>query len=510
MEDHGAVDSRAARAATAIVATVGVASLGSEIAGARLLAPYFGTSTIIWANTIAVVLLSLSLGYWLGGRAADRDPSLAGLCRLVLAAALLLACVPFLAKPVLGLAVDALSSISVGAFLGSLAAVLVLLALPLILLGAAAPYAVRLSVRSVEESGRVTGRLYAISTVGSLVGVFSSSLLLIPFAGTRLTFLAYSLLLALVSTVGFARRGLAAAAVIGVVALLPVGTIKAAEPGSSLLAEQDTEYGYARIVETPDGGRQLELNEGVAVHSLLRADRGPLTGGYWDEIQVLPWSSDRGGKRPERILILGNAGGTAARAFTMLDPRVEVDGVELDPKISELGRRWLGMPGGPRFTLHDGDARYFLRSSAGPWDAIVVDAYRQPYIPFHLATREFFAEAAKRLAPGGVVIVNVGHPADDSGLERSLTATLRSVFPTVLRDPAQIENTQLIAGNGAISAEVLLGAAAEMPGAIRPIAVDAARRLEPGLDGGDVWTDDRAPVEWLVDLSIVKAAAAGG
>ncbi len=416
---------------------------------------------------------------------------------------------PFVAKPVLGLAVDALNSLSVGAFIGSLLAVLALLSVPLVLLGAAAPYAVRLSVRSVEESGRVTGRLYAISTIGSLVGVFASSLLLIPFAGTRLTFLAFALLLALASTLGFGRRGLLVAVAIVLAAMLPVGSIKAAETGDRLLAERETEYGYARIVETPDGGRQLELNEGVAVHSILPADRGPLTGGYWDELQVLPWASRRPGGRPARVLILGNAGGTAARSFAMLDPTVVVDGVELDPKISDLGRDWLAMPSGPRFRLHTGDARYFLRSSNGPWDAVIVDAYRQPYIPFHLATREFFGEVADRLAPGGVVIVNVGHPENDSGLERSLTATLKSVFPHVVRDPAQSENTQLVGGATPISRDILRRALPSMPEPLRPTASAAAGRLAPGLGGGDVWTDDLAPVEWLVDLSIVKASQTG-
>ena len=163
MESAQALDrDRIAIATALVVFVVGMASLGTEIAGARLLAPYFGTSTIIWANTIAVVLLSLSVGYWFGGRLADSNPTLQGLCRLVLAAAVLLAIVPLAARPFLSAAASALDSVSAGGFLGSLGAVLVLLSVPLVLLGAASPYAVRLSVRTVEQSGRITGRLYAI------------------------------------------------------------------------------------------------------------------------------------------------------------------------------------------------------------------------------------------------------------------------------------------------------------------------------------------------------------
>ena len=137
-----------------LVFVVGTGSLGAEIAAVRLLAPYFGASTIVWANTIGIVLVALSLGYWLGGRLADRHPNMRGLCLLALVAAALLALVPFAADPLLDVAVDALDEISAGAFLGSLAAVLVLVAVPVLLLGAVSPWAIRLAVSSVEEAGR--------------------------------------------------------------------------------------------------------------------------------------------------------------------------------------------------------------------------------------------------------------------------------------------------------------------------------------------------------------------
>src|SRR5687767_5994482 len=145
-----------------LVFVVGTGSLGAEIAAVRLLAPYFGDSTIIWANTIGIVLVALSAGYWLGGRWADRHPHLRGLCLLALSAAVLLALVPFVADPLLTLGVRALDSISAGAFLGSLLGVLGLVAVPVFLLGAVSPWALRLAVRDVEEAGRVAGRLYGL------------------------------------------------------------------------------------------------------------------------------------------------------------------------------------------------------------------------------------------------------------------------------------------------------------------------------------------------------------
>ena len=163
-----------------VVGVVGLATLGAEIAAARLMAPYFGASTIIWANTIGIVLVALSIGYWLGGRRADRDPTAEGLYKIVLLGAVLVGIVPFVSGPFLDIAVEALDSISAGAFAGSLIGVLVLIATPVLVLGMVAPYAIRLAIDTVEEAGRVSGRLYAISTVGSLAGTFTSALFLIP------------------------------------------------------------------------------------------------------------------------------------------------------------------------------------------------------------------------------------------------------------------------------------------------------------------------------------------
>jgi predicted membrane-bound spermidine synthase len=491
-----------------VAATVGAASLGAEIAAARLLAPYFGASTIVWANTIATVLVSLSAGYWVGGRLADRDPTLRGLCRLVLAAAALLAVVPFVAGPFLGRAVDALDTIQAGAFVGSLVGVLVLVAAPVLLLGAVAPYAVRLSVASVEEAGRVTGRLYAISTLGSLAGVFLAALVLVPFVGTRRTFLVFAVALASVAAIGLARRAVAAPVALAALLLIPTGTVKATTGGDRLLHETETEYGYARVVQDVLGNRWLELNEGLARHSLLRGDHGYLTGDYWDEPLVLPWATGRAGA-PGRIAILGGAAGTMARAYGHFFPRTRIDDVELDPELTQIGRRYFDLHA-PHLRTVTADARPFLRATQHRYDLIVVDAYRQPYIPFYLATREFFALARARLRPGGAVVVNVGHPEHSPDLERVLGATMGAVFGHVLRDPSERTNTQLVASDASASPELLRAATARLPAQLRPIATRTAARLAPRLPGGRVYTDDVAPVEWLIDASIVKVAADGG
>ncbi|MGE0028027.1 MAG: spermidine synthase [Thermoleophilia bacterium] len=485
-----------------MVFVVGAASLGTEIAAARLLAPWFGASTIIWANTIATVLVALSAGYWLGGRLADRGPSLRGLSYLTLAAGVLLAVVPFVSGPFLRRSVEAFDQISVGAFLGSLVAVSVLVAVPVVLLGTVSPYAIRLSVGSVEEAGRVSGRLYAVSTLGSLVGVFLAALLLIPFVGTRRTFLVFAIALGLVSLVGLPRRAALVPLACAGLLLLPVGVLKATGNGR-VIWEKETQYGYARVLERADGSRRLELNEGQATHSVYHPDTY-LTGNYWDEFLVLPLAA---GRAPRSIAILGDAAGTTARAYGHYYPRARVDGVEIDGALHDVGRRLFDLRG-PDLHLHTADARPFLRTSDRRWDAIVVDAYRQPYIPFYLVTKEFFQEVHDHLEPGGTVMVNVGHPEGSDRLEKVLAATMGTAFAHVMRDPSEDINTILVASDAPVSAAALAAAAA--PAGLQDVQRATSARLAPGLRGGDVYTDDKAPVEWLIDASIVEVAADGG
>jgi spermidine synthase len=469
-----------------------------------LLAPYFGASTIVWANTIGVVLVALSAGYWFGGRYADRHPHLRGLCLLIFAAAALIALVPFAARPFLGFSVDAFDSISVGGFLGSLFGVLVLVAVPVTLLGAAAPWAVRLAVADVDRSGEIVGRLYAISTAGSLFGTMASALVLIPLVGTQRTFLLFALSLALVASLGLGWRYAAVPAALALTLAIPVGAIKAADTGQ-VLYEAETTHQYVRVVEQPDGDRVLELNEGQAVHSLYRPN-SYLTGDYWDGHLVLPFAA--ASRPPGRIAILGNAAGTVARAYGHFFPHTAVDAVEIDGELTELGRRYFDLRN-PRMRTFAEDARPWLERSTGGYDAIMVDAYRQPYIPFYLTTREFFELTRERLRPDGMVIVNVGHPEDSDELETVLGRTMAAAFPVVWRYPIEDTNTLLVASEAPLSPARLRSTAPRLPLQLRSPAMEAAAALAPRLPGGEIYTDDRAPVEWLIDASLLQYADGG-
>jgi spermidine synthase len=486
-----------------LVLVVGTGSLGAEIAAVRLMAPFFGASTIVWANTIGIVLVALSVGYWLGGRLGDRYPDVRALGLTVIGAAALLAAVPFVARPFFNISVGALDRIEAGAFVGSLAAVLALIAIPVVLMGTVSPWAIRISVPDVEHAGRVSGRIYATSTVGSLFGVLLSALLLVPFVGTQRTFLIFAAAIALIGVAAAGWRYVVVPVAVAGLIALPVGTVKATDRGE-VIYEAESEHQYIRVVERPTGDRVLELNEGQAIHSIYKPG-SYLVEGVWDGYLVLPFAGLD--EPPGRIAILGNAAGTTARSYGHFFPETEIDGIEIDDKLEEVGLEYFDMGSNPNLTVHNDDARPWLRRSDGGFDVIMVDAYRQPYIPFYLTTTEFFELARDRLAPGGMVIVNAGHPEGSTDLEKVLGRTMAEVFPTVLRDPIRPTNTLLLATAAPASVERLARAAPELPGELTALAREAAERIGPRLPGGAVYTDDRAPVEWLIDRSILGYAA---
>ena len=365
----------------------------------------------------------------------------------------------------------------------------------------------------------MAGRLYALSTAGSLLGTLMSALVLIPLVGTRRTFLIFAFAIAVVAVLGLRplRRWALAPAAIAVLIALPVGTLKAnVDDGGRVIHEAETEYQYARVIEYDDGSRTLELNEGQAQHSVCEAEcevwpRGPrepssvLTGDVWDGHLVDHFAARS--EPPRRVAILGNAAGTTARAYEEFFPSTRVDGVEIDAELSEIGRDYFDM-NNPRLHLYHEDARPFLRRIDARYDVISVDAYRQPYIPFYLTTEEFFETVRDRLARGGVLIVNVGHPEGQDELEQVLTRDDRRGAPAC---DARPDRGHEHAARGQRGAAVRAPAgdrdAGACPLALQGTAVAAARRLRPPLGGGDVYTDDKAPVEWLIDKSIVDYAS---
>jgi spermidine synthase len=486
-----------------VVLVAGGATLATEISASRLLAPYFGSSTIVWANVIGLTLVYLSLGYWLGGRLVDRRPEPRLLGVILVVAAIAIAVIPFVARPFLSATVRGLNDASAGVVAGSFVAALALFAVPVTLLGMVSPFAVRLALHSVDTAGTVAGRLYALSTFGSIFGTFASALVLIPLVGTQRTMVATAATLVLASALLLGRRWQLLTIATAALLLVPPGAVKA-QPG--LLYDAESSYQYLDVRQTAAGSRVLELNEGVVANSVWYPG-SVLTGGEWDMFLVVPPLLDR---PPQRVLVLGNAGGSTARALTALYPGVHVDGVEIDEKVTAAAERYLGLGDIPRLRVITADARAYLLASDRRYDLICVDAYRQPYVPFQLATKEFFALAREHLRPGGALALNVSRVPGDRGLVQAIARTVRTTFGDAWSWDALRFNTLVFALDRPLPRSTLVRREGRAPGRIASLVPLFRRQVAAAGFRGELLTDDRAPVEWIADRAMLAYVARGG
>ena len=498
-----------------LVFVSGMASLGVEFGASRLLAPYFGTSLYVWGVLIGLILIYLSAGYVIGGRIADRFPRDEVLFQITAWAGLWIGIIPLVSYPILLASQQGFKELSVGLVLGTLLAVVLMFAVPVILLGCVSPFAIRLLLRNVESGGNTAGRIYALSTAGSILGTFLPVFWFIPTYGTRPTLEGFGLVLVGISAAGLWPLGRRyrlyasfAAAVLVAWVLLPSG-IKPPQYGQ-LLYEKDSAYGYIQVVRE---GTQTELilNEGQAVHSIYDPN-AILTGGPWDYMVVADAFKPAQASEdvPKDVAILGLAGGTAARQITAAyGSGVDITGVEIDPAILDVAHKYFHLDE-PNVHPVVADARYWLDTQAGKYDVVVMDAYRQPYIPFHLTTREFFSQVRDHLRPGGVAVVNAGRTATDYRLVDALASTMAAVYPSVfLVDVPQFSNTLIYGTTEPVS---LIDVEHNLSLIDEPVAQDVAQsvlaagslRVSPYHD--QVFTDDLAPVERLIDEIIFSYA----
>jgi spermidine synthase len=493
----------------------GMTSLAAEFGAARLLGNIFGTSNPVWAAIIGLILIYLTVGYFLGGRWADRSPYPKTMYVILAWAAFTLGVVPYLADPVLRFAANAFDNLQIGILAGAFVGVLVLFTVPVTLMGMISPFAIRLSMNDTGHSGNTAGTIYGISTIGSFIGTFLPTLLLIPTIGTTRTFLVFSLTLLLVALVGL---GLSAGwRKVLPFLLMPIllvslgffaggGGIKSS---NGQIYETESAYNYIQVLDF-NGTRYLRLNDGQGVHSQYN----PQTleyGGPWQQFLVAPFFyADRRPADITRIAIVGLAAGTTARQAAAVFPNVSMDGFEIDPKIVQVGREYFGM-NLPNLNVIIGDGRWGLEKSSQKYDLVVVDAYRPPYIPPQLTTREFFEIAVDHLNPNGTLAINVGRAPVDRRLINGLATTIGTLFPSIyVMDIPDTFNSILYATRQPTSVKNLqtnLVTLMADPGVNRLLIDSMAltwTNLQPAPAHTIVFTDDLSPIEWMTNNLILN------
>ncbi|MBE0681119.1 MAG: fused MFS/spermidine synthase [Anaerolineales bacterium] len=500
----------------------GMTTLAAELTAGRLIGNVFGTSNLVWASIIGLILIYLTLGYFLGGKWADKNPTPGAMYRILAWAAFTVALVPYIAGPVLRSAASAFEALSVGIMAGSFIAVLILFIIPITLLGAISPFAIRLSVDDAAKAGQVSGQIYAISTLGSFIGTFLPTLILIPTIGTTKTFLVFGLFLLFVALVGlgkFASRNemlklIWMPVVLALIAILSAG--QSLKNNTGQVYETESAYNYIQVQEV-NGYMLLRLNDGQGVHSIYHPDT-LIYNGPWEQFLVGPYFyEDRSPDDIQRMAIVGLAAGTAARQATAVyGEDILIDGFELDEKIVEVGEKYFGL-NLPNLTVHIGDGRLNLDRSQNQYDIIAIDAYRPPYIPPHMTTLEFFEICASHLTDDGVLTLNVGSVPGDRRLIDGLATTMAQIFPSVhVMDIPGTLNSMLFATKQPTRVENFAANLTRLSQdkSLNPLLVTTMATtfagMKPGYETTTVFTDDLAPIEWIVNDMVVNFVLQGG
>lgn len=412
----------------------GALVMAFEIIGSRILSPFLGASTYIWTSLIGVILASLSIGYWYGGRVADKHPNIRYLASVLIVASGLIS-LTALTKEVL---LSAIAGISLGLEFKALIAAVLLFAPASICLGFVTPFAVRIRMTSVETTGQTVGRLYALSTIGSIAGTFAAGFFLIPFIGSVRTLYLIAACLFLLSVL---LVPLAISRAVITSAVLLLFGIAATEGNAYLLRSQsdvydiDTEYSRVQVFKTKDPANGKDIRalatDPYFVQSAAFFDSDELVLEYSRYYHLIRHF------KPDlkRTLVIGGAGYSFPKAYLQTYPEARIDVVEIDPQMTEIARRYFRLGDDPRLTIFHEDGRMFInRMGSGTYDAILMDAFGSLFsVPTHLTTVEAVNGLSRLLTDEGVLIFNLGSAITGPGsrfLQAEL-ATYRSVFPQV-------------------------------------------------------------------------------
>jgi spermidine synthase len=499
----------------------GAVVMALEVTGSRILAPYFGSTIFVWGSLIGVVLTALSAGYYVGGRVADRRPDFETLCLIILTSGVFVLLIPML-TPV---AFDHVVSLGLGERYSPLVASAVILTMPSFLLGTVSPYAIKLAAKSISGLGNVAGKLYSLSTAGSIFGTFVTSFVLIPEMGIlRILQLLGAVLIGL-SMLGLRGRGR-----VLLVLLLIVSAFLAPPTSMSpnvilfkltlnnAIFEKDTLYHHMVILEGIDpfhGGKVRTMLLDDHFHSAMDLDdpqRIVYPYNYYFHIGFIfnPNITD--------VLFIGGGGFSGPKRFLTDYPNVNVDVVEIDGDVIEAAKQYFNVRENPRLRIFNEDGRMYLQRSEKKYDLMVLDAYSRTYVPFHLMTLEFFRELNMDLKPNGVVVSNLisALTGPYSELFRAECNTILQVFHNIYvfeasgytsRDAKEYETTQNLAlvatkDPNRYSKEELIARARSSR--ILKIA-DFYTYVETLIEGDwfmtshIVLTDDYAPVETLLN-----------
>lgn len=474
----------------------GMSVMAVELGASRLLAPYFSSSQIVWTIIIGTIMIALALGNVFGGRWADSDANPARLYRRIIFAAIWIALIPVLGKFVI-VAVAGILIVAVDVNLLIWAAFfscMAIFVLPLFLLGTVTPSLVKYATDSLEHNGRVVGNLNAFNTIGSIIGTFLPTFVTIPAVGTAVTFLIFSGILFAIGLAYFVSAGGqkflcgVAAGIFLLASVLGSGN-SFAFWREDLKYEGESIYNYLQVTENARA-TVLSTNVLIGVQS-IRVKSGELTGMYYDYALAAPVLTDGGD-----ILVLGMGTGTFAQGCQKYFPASRITGVEIDEKITALAHKYFELSEAIPVATYDG--RAYLAADGKLYDVIMVDAYQDITIPFQMSSVEFFALVRAHLKAGGVMVVNMNMRAAGAGnINECLLDTIGEIFPAVRAVDAGGNCEVFAAADEAVFENFAAAAENLRDKNLAELMKKIARSWRVPERGGNILTDDKAPVELL-------------
>lgn len=481
----------------------GVSVMAVELGASRLLAPFFSSSQIVWTIVIGTIMIAMAFGNLWGGRTADKDPNPDRLYRRILIAAVWIAAIPLLGKYVI-LGISGLLIVTVNTnflILAAFFSCMIVFVFPLFLLGTVTPTLVKCTVDSLDDSGKVVGRLGAYNTIGSILGTFLPTFVTIPVVGTSVTFLIFAGILLLIGLVYFlsshTQKKLCAFTAVFFLAAAVFGhSTSFAFWEKDLSYEGESVYNYLQVKED-DRRILLSTNVLFGVQS-VKMKEGGLTGMYYDYALAAPVMAGAVEQSDLKILVLGNGTGTYAAQCAKYFPNAELTGVEIDQKITDLAKEYFDLP--ERQTVYTYDGRAFLQTVKETYDVILVDAYQDITIPFQMSSVEFFTLVRDHLTENGILVVNMNlRTGDEGSINACLADTIAKVFgPVCTVDVTNSTNRLLFAGRNCNPVEMLEQNRRGVPDdALRSLLGKVSAELTPCQPGTNVLTDDKAPVEML-------------
>ena len=411
-----------------------------ELVSSRIFTPVFGSTTYTWGSLIGVILSGLSLGYFLGGKIADRKPSFEKICSIVFTVGLYITFIPFIAPSIIGFSIFVLP----GSQFAPLVATFSLLIFPSILLGFVSPYAIKLGTDTLQKVGNISGNLYSIATIGSIVGTFTTVFLLIPTLKVTQIIFGLGLVLLASSLIGLKTPAKAITVGIFIILIIPWSSFSGnliPHPGF-LIYEGETPYSHLDVIDF--GNTRTLFLDGKRHSAMNHNDPLALVIGYTEYFHLAKLINPNF----KNVLFVGGGGFTGPKNFLLVYPDVKVDVVEIDPEVINVAKKYFAVKDDPRFRIFNEDARSFLSRTTEKYDVIILDAYATNYVPYHLLTDEFFKLLATRLNPDGIVISNLigSLQGENSDLFRAVYKTIKNTFPTLSIFPTEhkISNIQNI------------------------------------------------------------------